>query len=115
MAEHQTPRLWDQGRAGQAAQDAADEAIARVAEAADQAWMDRVLQWVCEQPHGTTFTTDDVWAAADRWAVTTGEPRALGAVMRRAAKAGLTVATAEYRPSVRPECHARPVRVWVRR
>lgn len=58
------------------------------------------------------FTTDDVWAELTRTGVTTHEPRALGAVLRRFSKVG-TIVPIGYRPSTRPECHGRPVRVWV--
>ena len=55
------------------------------------------------------FTTDDVWAALD---VKPAEPRALGAAMKAAAGRGVIYATGEYRKSVRPEAHARPMAVW---
>jgi hypothetical protein len=55
------------------------------------------------------FTTDDVW---QRLSVGTHEPRALGAVMRKAAKAGLIRRTNRVQVSVRPSCHQRPVAVW---
>jgi len=57
------------------------------------------------------FTTDEVWARLDP-DMRTHEPRAMGAMMRQAAKAGLITATDGYEQSTRPECHARPVRVW---
>lgn len=58
------------------------------------------------------FTTDDVWTQLGDRAQAVTEPRAMGVAMRAAAKAGLIVATPNYRPSHRPACHARPVRVW---
>lgn len=36
----------------------------------------------------------------------------MGNVMKKAAERGICEATDEYRPSVRPKCHGRPVRVW---
>lgn len=57
------------------------------------------------------FTTDQVW-----WRLTdvekNPEPRALGAVMRWAAKAGIIEATGEWKESVRTSCHGRPARIW---
>ena len=58
------------------------------------------------------FTTDDLWAELERTGVTTHEPRALGAIVRRASTVG-TIVPIGYRPSTRSECHGRPVRVWV--
>jgi hypothetical protein len=57
------------------------------------------------------FTTDEMWAAL-REVDATHEPRAMGAVMRAAARHGLIVKTDRVRNSVRPECHARPVAIW---
>lgn len=96
-------------------QSLADEAIARVEAHADRTWMDAAfgavgaLALIC-----ATFTTDDVWAVLDKREVTpTHEPRAMGAVMRRAKRAGVCAASDSYIPSTRPESHGRPIRVWV--
>ena len=93
----------------------ADEAIARVGAHADQSWLDAAigvvgaLALLCD-----TFTTDDVWQMLDKREVTpTHEPRAMGAVMRRAKRAGVCAASDSYTPSTRPESHGRPIRVWV--
>ena len=60
-----------------------------------------------------TFTTDDVWLALQKVPdVATHEPRALGSMMRAAGKSGWIVPTDRYVNSRRPECHARPVKVW---
>jgi hypothetical protein len=96
----------------EAARDARDEAVTRVGANADQAWAARALQAVgflaMTQP---TFTSDDVWAMlAD--SVTTHEPRALGFVLKRAASLGYCEATDAWVQSARPDCHARPIRVW---
>jgi hypothetical protein len=59
------------------------------------------------------FTTDRVWFYLEELpAAHTGEPRAMGAAMRRAAGRGWCEATAEHVLSKRPECHRRPIRVW---
>jgi hypothetical protein len=54
------------------------------------------------------ITADDVWAHLEH----PPEPRALGHVMRRAAKLGIITPTRTYKPSKRQACHGRPVRVW---
>ena len=56
------------------------------------------------------FTTDDVWQRLGH--VSTHEPRALGALMKRAASRGVIRATDGWATSTRPECHGRPIRVW---
>lgn len=59
------------------------------------------------------FTADDVWVKLDGMNVPAPiEPRALGAVLQAAAKLGLIAPTGEWQESVRPQNHARPVRVW---
>ncbi len=59
-----------------------------------------------------SFTTDDIWAALPASATAGVEPRALGAIMTSAQDQGAIKATGRYKPSKRPECHRRPVRVW---
>ena len=84
--------------------------IEQVREHADADWLHEarvVLVKVCATH--TTFTTDDLWA---KGLPMPREPRALGAIMREAAKAGVCVATDTYARSTRPECHTRPIRVW---
>ena len=57
---------------------------------------------------GEPFTADDIWAAVDH----PPEPRALGALIRSAAQAG-RIRRVGWRTSARPECHCRPVAMWV--
>ena len=57
---------------------------------------------------GAPFTADDIWAAVDH----PPEPRALGALIRSAAQAG-RIRRVGWRTSARPECHCRPVAMWV--
>lgn len=86
-----------------------DEAVERVGTNADDEWKRRALDAVrVLAESGQNFTSDDVWARVG----SPREPRALGAVMRDAQRRELCVPTPDYRPSARPECHARPVRVW---
>jgi hypothetical protein len=96
-----------------AAQRAREEAITRVDTNADTAWMARALDIIRDiATMQDRFTTDDVWEAMHPHDEATHEPRAMGAAMRRAAKLGYVAPTPDYRPSSRPACHARPVRVW---
>lgn len=91
---------------------AKDEAVQRVASNADPDWMRQAVDGIWALAlNADTLTTDDVWDAIPD-AATTHEPRALGAAMKRAASLGYITATDTYRPSARPACHARPVRVW---
>ena len=60
---------------------------------------------------GRPFTTDELWAELDDLDAETHEPRALGAIIRRASRDGLITAVG-YQPSTRSECHGRPIRVW---
>ena len=88
-----------------------EEAIALVEENADQEWMSAAMYHVrvlCG--HHSEFTTDDVWARLQH--VETKEHRAMGAVMRKAAKAGWCVPTERFVKSQRPECNRRPICVW---
>lgn len=96
-----------------AAQEAREHAIKRVGVNADADWMTLALATIRDLAMiHDTFTTDEVWDALHPHDDSTHEPRAMGAAMRRAAKTGWVKATANYRPSARPSCHARPVRVW---
>ena len=56
------------------------------------------------------FTTDDVWSLVGQDG--THEPRAMGAVMMKAARAGIARPTNTTRQSRRPVCHRRPVTIW---
>ena len=88
---------------------ARDEAIATV-DAANTSLVERALAAVraVAKAHDL-FTTDDVWALLD---ADGGEPRAMGAAMRRAAAEGVCEATLGFRLSARPVCHRRPMREW---
>jgi len=60
------------------------------------------------------FTTDDVWYELQRSGPHTHEPRALGAIMRKAAAAGLIEPSnpKRYEESTRAVCHRAPKLVW---
>ena len=93
----------------------AEQAIQRVGLNADQLWALqalKVVEMLSIQRHD--FTTDDVWEWMNQLhpEMTTHEPRAMGAIMRKASATRLCVPTERYSKSQRPECHHRPLRVW---
>lgn len=86
-----------------------DIAIERVEHAAPADWKDSALTLVEALAKRTdTITTDDLWSLLDH----PPEPRAMGAIMKRAQKNGWIEPTDRIKKSERPECHARPIRVW---
>jgi hypothetical protein len=104
------PTLFDQP----AAVEARDRAIERADRAADPDWKRAVMHTIESLSRlRRTITTDDVWDTVHKWtSAAPAEPRAIGAVMKDAARAGLIRATDRYVVSQRPECHGRPIRVW---
>ena len=92
-----------------------DEAINRVEANANAEW--RVAAYkaccLCAQ-QWIELSTDDVWELMDALFpdCQTHEPRAMGAIMRQAARAGKIEASGEYFKSRRPQCHGRPVAIW---
>lgn len=90
-----------------------DEAIARAEQHAVVDWNDEVDRAILRVARRRDlFTTDDIWQellTAPAW---THEPRAMGAAMRRAERAGWCSPTADWWLSKRPACHRRPLRVW---
>ncbi len=86
-----------------------DQAIERSEDHAHAEWLAMALLTVQKMGLlGGTFTTDDVWRWLDHYGVTTHEPRAMGAVMKRAVKDGLIEPTGVYVKSTRKVNHARP-------
>ena len=97
-----------------AATDTRDKAIAQVATNTNPTWAAETMLIIKQIATNTfDFTTDDIWQALSETSLPTPhEPRALGALMIAAQRAGLITPTDRYRQSQRPECHARPIRVW---
>ena len=94
----------------------AEEAIQQAEAHADKAWLDAARRTVARLAElGIPFTTDAVWEQLDALDVHTHEPRALGAVMRQAARDGLLTNSGRYVKSTRADCHSRPVPVWLPR
>jgi hypothetical protein len=85
-----------------------DAAIAQVDAHADDEWKRYALGFIAElSGQMAEFTTDDLW---DAGLIKPREPRALGPVMRRAAKRGLIATTGEFRSSRYRNCA--PLPVW---
>jgi len=88
-----------------------DDGIRRADEHADRDWKQAAYEAVVELAHRRqVFTTDSVHELIGD--VSTHEKRAMGAIMRRAARDGLIEATDSYAPSDRPEAHRNPKRLW---
>ena len=89
-------------------------AIDRVEAGADDSWLAAahlVVKTLAKVED--YFTTDLVWERLEFLGVEQPqEPRAMGAVIRRAVREGLIEATGRYEPSGRVDCHARPCMVW---
>lgn len=100
----------------EAARSAKQQAMAQVEENADEAWK-RIMYGlvVMVARHRPRFTSDDVFEAyyATSQTAQTHEPRALGPLMTRAAKAGVC-RLADCRPvnSRRASRHSAPLSVW---
>jgi len=62
--------------------------------------------------NGQSFSSDDCWRELEQHGLTVREPRALGAIMLRLARAGVIRSTGQYVKSVRKEAHRRPICVW---
>lgn len=92
-----------------------DAALEQVEANADAEWIAaaKAVVWALIKL-GEPFTSDHIWRGLDERGVgKPREPRALGAVLRAAAKAGYIQSTGEWFKSERPENHSRPVAVWL--
>lgn len=91
------------------ATEARDKALKQVGDNANEDWLktayEALIQLAFEKDR---ITSDDLWERVGK----PREPRALGVVMKRAAKVKIIVPTDVYTNSHRAACHARPVRVW---
>ena len=92
---------------------ARDRAITRAGQGADPRWLQAAADAVEHAArHRDHLTTDDVWDLLDTQEYETPEPRAMGAVMRRAKANGLVEPTERMTPGRRAGSHRRPVRQW---
>lgn len=88
-----------------------DQAIAEAEDQAMPDWLAEVTRILNQLIHdGDEFTTDDIWAKLPA-ELTTHEPRALGGLLKSAATTG-RIHKVGYRPTTRPEAHARPIPIW---
>lgn len=103
------PARFDKGES----EERREEAIARAGAAADSDWKVLARKAIEQLARAReTFTTDDVWKLLPADVAETHEPRALGAIMRAAARDGIIEATDEWTLSEQVSCHRRPKRVW---
>ena len=87
-----------------------DEAMACVDENADEAWKAAALNavhWTAK--YQAVFTTDDVWK---RLLGKPHEPRAMGAVMRKAKDLGWIAPTDRFIATEKISQHRQPIRQW---
>ena len=91
---------------------ARDEAMVRVERNAHEEWKDVALEAVYQAALvNGKFIVDEVWRYMPP-DVSTHELRAMGAVMKKAAKAGWITGTGEYRPSAKVTTHKGLRHVW---
>jgi len=88
---------------------ARDSAVDAVGAAANAAWKTYARQWIIYLANTRlTFTSDDVWASG---VPKPREPRALGAVFREVARAGI-IESVGYRQTIQVLRHRAPIRIW---
>ena len=88
-------------------------ALQQVEENANDEWLETafaVVEFLAQT--GRTFTSDDVWELMAHKDVTTHEPRAMGAVLRKAAKLKLIHPTGGYVKTRRAVAHSRAIAQW---
>lgn len=110
MNDDDQPLLFDVGLGESLKADA----MARVDEAADEAWKvsaDSAIAAVSRQD--LVFTTDEVWELLAKMGVARPrEPRALGPRMRLAEMSGVIEKVPASQKTLRPIAHRRPLQVW---
>ena len=91
-----------------------EEAIARVEQHANKAWLEKSYEVLCEvASRQATLTADDVWSAISRTAMPYCHERsALGIAFRRARRDGIIALDVATKESQRPGAHRRPCRQW---
>lgn len=96
-----------------AAEEQKNEGIEAACRGADAEWKRAAIE--CLQKMIETrelVTSEDVVLELNKRGITTGENRAMGAIMQSFSRAGLIESTGQFTTSRRPECHKSPVRVW---
>ncbi|MCA9711962.1 MAG: hypothetical protein KDK70_39365 [Myxococcales bacterium] len=92
-----------------------DQAVSDLEQGRDAMWQGRAFEAlkIAAGIH-VELTTDDVWHVLERWQEPApSEPKSMAAVVLRGVREGPIVAADRApRASCRPECKARPLRVW---
>src|SRR3990167_9834179 len=90
-----------------------DMSIQRAGDNANAEWSQaayEIVKNLCQ--NRSEFTADDVLEALELGEYSTKDKRALGAILRQAAKAGFCVPTGQFVKSRLPIRHRRPCCVW---
>jgi ribonucleotide reductase alpha subunit len=88
-----------------------NEAIDAAGKFATPTWYEAAFKAIIDLCKlGQPFSTDAVWLRLE--GLETPEPRAMGSVIRQAAKEGWIVSTGEYQRSTQASNHRRPVLLW---
>lgn len=94
--------------------DLRDAALAQVEQDAHDEWKKGVAAIVASFPPGTEFTTDRVWWHLEQRGLTTHEPRAMGAAVKKLLRDKVVEKTGQMRETTRPQAHTRPIPVYRR-
>jgi len=96
----------------QLALELAEEGQDRSLENAKEEWIDHAYEAIIRvAKYNKEFIVDKVWDYMDG-DVHTHEKRAMGALIRDAARNGIIEPTDKYQPSTQKNCHGNPRRVW---
>lgn len=98
----------------QSAKQARDEAIEQVLTNAGDDWRERALQVIRETPASFEFIGEDIRLSCEENGIRPHHPNAWGGLIASAVKAGLIVATGEYRTPKSKNSHARKSQVYRR-
>jgi hypothetical protein len=96
-------------------EDGKREGMARAWHGADPHWRQCMLESLKEVAlRKPVFNTDDVvgWCRTHHPNATTREKRAIGPLMRYAAKLGYCEPIEGWTKSIQAQCHSRPIRTW---
>lgn len=89
------------------------EGIEASYQGADSYWKNAVREALVQcAKNYKEFTTNEVWDIVDGLGITTGENRAMGAVMQAASRSGMIRKTGQYKESRRRSQHNQPIAIW---
>lgn len=90
-----------------------DAMVRRVEERARRAYLDMLVDAIHALAlHLSTLASDDVWVHVGAERMAQGNPSALGAAFRIAARLGYIRLQPERKDSQRPSMHRKPLRIW---